>query len=153
MAEDHEYRESLLRKEEEYYYPNCPGCKVERYKDLQKAFPVRDLFRIWVIVLATGNCFYISSYMVSLYSYIMDLTLAYQLGCVMLWFLSVSCYMSDSGIWYIISCTVYRHNLRITRKTKFQVRILPSQYYIYIYIYTSFWFWALLTHPYESDKF
>ncbi|PON59738.1 hypothetical protein PanWU01x14_157950 [Parasponia andersonii] len=45
-------RESLLKKEY-YYYPNCPGCKVERYKDLQQGFPVLDLLRLWIIVLAT----------------------------------------------------------------------------------------------------
>lgn len=48
-------RESLLIKEE--LYPNCPGCKVEQYKDSQRGYPIRDLIRVWIVVLASGKDF------------------------------------------------------------------------------------------------
>ncbi|PON86778.1 Major facilitator [Trema orientale] len=66
-------RESLLKKEY-YYYPNCPGCKVEQYKDLQQGFPVLDLLRLWIIVLATALP--ISSLFPFLYFMIRDLNIA-----------------------------------------------------------------------------
>ncbi|PON86775.1 hypothetical protein TorRG33x02_174240 [Trema orientale] len=48
MAEQ-ERGERLVETE---HHPNCPGCKVERYKASQRGFPFRDLFSIWIIVLA-----------------------------------------------------------------------------------------------------
>lgn len=50
MAE--EYRKSLLKKR---YYENCPGCKVEQYKAVQRGIPFRELIFTWVIVLCTGK--------------------------------------------------------------------------------------------------
>ena len=47
-----EYRESLLKKK---YYENCPGCKVEQYKAVQRGIPFRELIFTWVIVLCTGK--------------------------------------------------------------------------------------------------
>ncbi|GMN59282.1 hypothetical protein TIFTF001_028356 [Ficus carica] len=50
MAEDSETQEPLLEKTK--YFPDCPGCKVEQYKDSQTGFPFLDIFRIWIIVIA-----------------------------------------------------------------------------------------------------
>ena len=58
MAEE-EYSESLLKKE--HYYPDCPGCKVEQYKASQQGFPFRDVFNIWIIVVASGQFFFLNS--------------------------------------------------------------------------------------------
>ncbi|KAM6600767.1 hypothetical protein CsatA_020376 [Cannabis sativa] len=76
--DEYSHRERLLiPKEEEkeyFYHPNCPGCKVQQYKDLQQGFPVRDLFRIWAIVLASALP--ISSLFPFLYFMIRDLNIA-----------------------------------------------------------------------------
>ena len=53
-------RERLLiaeeeEKVEEELYPNCPGCKVDKYKDSQRGHPIRDLIRVWIFVLASGK--------------------------------------------------------------------------------------------------
>ena len=45
-------KETLLEKD---YYENCSGCKVEQYKAAQRGLPVKQLFAIWIIVLATGT--------------------------------------------------------------------------------------------------
>ncbi|EXB44279.1 hypothetical protein L484_012198 [Morus notabilis] len=71
-GEDNEIRERLLIKKE--YFPNCPGCRVEQYKDLQRGFPIRDLIRIWMIVLASALP--ISSLFPFLYFMIRDLNIA-----------------------------------------------------------------------------
>ncbi|XP_062092069.1 protein ZINC INDUCED FACILITATOR-LIKE 1-like [Humulus lupulus] len=68
-----ECREGLLLKEY-YYHPDCPGCKVEKYKNLQQGFPFRDLFRIWAIVIASALP--ISSLFPFLYFMIRDLNVA-----------------------------------------------------------------------------
>ncbi|XVF23274.1 hypothetical protein REPUB_Repub13aG0022200 [Reevesia pubescens] len=49
MAE--EYRESLLKKK---YHENCPGCKVDQIKELQRGIPIRQLVSIWIVVLCTA---------------------------------------------------------------------------------------------------
>ncbi|KAF3434301.1 hypothetical protein FNV43_RR25404 [Rhamnella rubrinervis] len=69
MAE--ESRERLLKTE---YYENCPGCKVEQYKELQRGFPIRDLLNIWFIVLS--NSLPISSLFPFLYFMIRDFNIA-----------------------------------------------------------------------------
>lgn len=71
-GEDYEIRERLLIKKE--YFPDCPGCRVEQYKDLQRGFPIRDLIRIWMIVLASALP--ISSLFPFLYFMIRDLHIA-----------------------------------------------------------------------------
>ncbi|PRQ55950.1 putative major facilitator superfamily [Rosa chinensis] len=50
-AENEEQRESLLKK---VYNENCPGCKVEEEKALQRGLPVRKLVAIWGIVLSAA---------------------------------------------------------------------------------------------------
>lgn len=45
-------RERLLKKN---YYEDCPGCKVDQYKESQRGFPFREFFSMWIIVLGTGN--------------------------------------------------------------------------------------------------
>lgn len=45
-------KETLLEKE---YFEDCPGCKVDKHKALQQGVPYKELFIIWVVVLATGT--------------------------------------------------------------------------------------------------
>lgn len=45
-------REPLLEKK---YYDNCPGCKVEQAKELNRAVSIPNLFVIWMVVLCFGN--------------------------------------------------------------------------------------------------
>ena len=45
-------KETLLKKD---YYENCPGCEVDQYKAAQHGFPIKKLFLIWIVVLATGT--------------------------------------------------------------------------------------------------
>ncbi|CAK7325113.1 unnamed protein product [Dovyalis caffra] len=47
-----EYRETLLKNDN--YYENCPGCKVDRLKELKRGFPFRELISIWIVVLCTA---------------------------------------------------------------------------------------------------
>lgn len=72
MAEDSETQEPLLEKTK--YFPDCPGCKVEQYKDSQTGFPFVDIFRIWIIVIS--NALPISSLFPFLYFMIRDLHIA-----------------------------------------------------------------------------
>lgn len=69
MAE--EYKESLLKKK---YYENCPGCKVEQNKAVQRGIPFRELIFTWVIVLCTALP--ISSLFPFLYFMIRDFNIA-----------------------------------------------------------------------------
>ncbi|KDP27074.1 hypothetical protein JCGZ_22071 [Jatropha curcas] len=69
MAED--YSEALLKKN---YYENCPGCKVDRYKELKKGLPIRELFSIWIVVL--GTALPISSLFPFLYFMVRDFHIA-----------------------------------------------------------------------------
>jgi hypothetical protein len=46
-------REGLLKKKN--YYENCPGCKVDQYKELRRGLPIRELVSTWIVVLCTGN--------------------------------------------------------------------------------------------------
>ncbi|KAK9912332.1 hypothetical protein M0R45_036200 [Rubus argutus] len=41
-------------EKEKVYHENCPGCKVEEQKELQRGIPVRKLVAIWVIVLSSA---------------------------------------------------------------------------------------------------
>lgn len=52
MAE--ESREALLKK---VYYENCPGCKVEQRKELQRGLPIKMLVAVWLVVLSAGKPF------------------------------------------------------------------------------------------------
>ncbi|KAE8037871.1 hypothetical protein FH972_010426 [Carpinus fangiana] len=45
-------REGLLKKKN--YYENCPGCKVDQYKELRRGLPIRELVSTWIVVLCTA---------------------------------------------------------------------------------------------------
>ncbi|XP_019161344.1 PREDICTED: protein ZINC INDUCED FACILITATOR-LIKE 1-like [Ipomoea nil] len=52
-----EYKEALLLsnlQKKNCYYENCPGCKVEQQKRLQRGLPIKNLITVWIIVLATA---------------------------------------------------------------------------------------------------
>ncbi|KAL4203419.1 hypothetical protein AMTRI_Chr01g103890 [Amborella trichopoda] len=68
-----EYREALL-KTDKVYYENCPGCKQDRVKELQKGFPLKECISIGVIVLC--NVLPISSLFPFLYFMIRDFNIA-----------------------------------------------------------------------------
>uniref|UniRef100_A0A5B6ZXR2 Major facilitator superfamily (MFS) profile domain-containing protein n=1 Tax=Davidia involucrata TaxID=16924 RepID=A0A5B6ZXR2_DAVIN len=51
MVNENERKETLLKKD---YYEDCPGCKVEQRKELQRGIPVKELFSIWIVVLCTA---------------------------------------------------------------------------------------------------
>ncbi|CAH9145353.1 unnamed protein product [Cuscuta epithymum] len=72
---DESYKEALLeQKEEKQYYENCPGCKVEQQRQLQRGVPVKLLIRVWTIVLCTSLP--ISSLFPFLYFMIRDFKIA-----------------------------------------------------------------------------
>ncbi|KAL8106187.1 protein ZINC INDUCED FACILITATOR-LIKE 1-like [Apium graveolens] len=43
--------ETLL---EQGYNENCPGCRIDRHKLLQQGVPYKEVFTIWVVVLASA---------------------------------------------------------------------------------------------------
>ncbi|KAG6423163.1 hypothetical protein SASPL_113551 [Salvia splendens] len=47
-----DYAESLLQKDE--YVEGCPGCAVDRRKQLQRGMPLKQILTVWMIVLATA---------------------------------------------------------------------------------------------------
>ncbi|EPS69109.1 hypothetical protein M569_05658, partial [Genlisea aurea] len=65
--------ESLLRKDH-HYFDGCPGCKVDQQKHTQKGIPFKQVFIVWVIVLATALT--ISSLFPFLYFMIRDFHIA-----------------------------------------------------------------------------
>ena len=54
MAAESGIEERLLKKEEKYYFPNCPGCKAEQRRQSQTGLSYIDLFRVWIVVLVNG---------------------------------------------------------------------------------------------------
>ncbi|XLR05665.1 protein ZINC INDUCED FACILITATOR-LIKE 1 [Arachis ipaensis] len=55
--EDDSKREGLLLKKENNYNcydENCPGCKVERAKQMKTDMSIRNLFNIWLVVLCSS---------------------------------------------------------------------------------------------------
>lgn len=56
------------------YYENCPGCKVEQYKERQRGLPIKELLSIWIVVLCTALP--ISSLFPFLYFMIKDFNIA-----------------------------------------------------------------------------
>ncbi|XP_060218279.1 protein ZINC INDUCED FACILITATOR-LIKE 1-like isoform X1 [Lycium barbarum] len=46
--------ETLLNKKEQYYYENCPGCKVDLGKSGQTGLPIKELLTIWVVMLSAA---------------------------------------------------------------------------------------------------
>ncbi|KAJ6332255.1 hypothetical protein OIU76_010609 [Salix suchowensis] len=44
--------ESLLKKNK--YYKDCPGCKIEQYKETNTGVPFRHLLYVWIVVLCAA---------------------------------------------------------------------------------------------------
>ncbi|XP_047340127.1 protein ZINC INDUCED FACILITATOR-LIKE 1-like [Impatiens glandulifera] len=63
----------FLRRRNEYH-ENCPGCKVELEKEMQRGIPFKSLFTIWMVVLCTALP--ISSLFPFLYFMIRDFNIA-----------------------------------------------------------------------------
>lgn len=53
MAEDDNERPPLLKNHR--YHENCPGCKVDQYKEIQRGLPVKQLLNVWMVTLCTGK--------------------------------------------------------------------------------------------------
>lgn len=69
-VESESTREGLLRKNEKY--PNCPGCKVELYKESNQGYPIKDLLRILIIVLTNGKPLFSLDFFFSLLKFTVD---------------------------------------------------------------------------------
>ncbi|KAI9075835.1 hypothetical protein K1719_013800 [Acacia pycnantha] len=50
-TKDNGIREPLLKK---HYYENCPGCKVDRAKEMTQGVPIKHLVNIWLITLCSS---------------------------------------------------------------------------------------------------
>ncbi|KAH0860923.1 hypothetical protein HID58_089184 [Brassica napus] len=46
-----EYKEALLEK---HYHEGCPGCKVEKMKEVRRGYPYLELSFIWIVILSTS---------------------------------------------------------------------------------------------------
>ncbi|XP_052191960.1 protein ZINC INDUCED FACILITATOR-LIKE 1-like [Diospyros lotus] len=46
-----ENKQTLLRKA---FYEDCPGCKAEQLKELERGLPIKKLFWIWMVVISTA---------------------------------------------------------------------------------------------------
>ncbi|CAA0835681.1 Protein ZINC INDUCED FACILITATOR-LIKE 1 [Striga hermonthica] len=66
---------SLLHKDY-YYFEDCPGCKVDQHKELQRGLPIKQVLTVWLIVLATSLP--ISSLFPFLYFMVRDFHVAEQ---------------------------------------------------------------------------
>ncbi|XP_019451622.1 PREDICTED: protein ZINC INDUCED FACILITATOR-LIKE 1-like [Lupinus angustifolius] len=44
-------RDSLLKKK---YYENCPGCKVDEAKELNRGLSIRNLLIVWMVVISAS---------------------------------------------------------------------------------------------------
>ena len=51
-SEEADHDIELIKKK---FDPDCPGCKAEQYRDSQRGFPIRDILRVWFIVLCNGK--------------------------------------------------------------------------------------------------
>ncbi|ERM98159.1 hypothetical protein AMTR_s00095p00099600, partial [Amborella trichopoda] len=69
MAEN---EEALLKTKD--YYENCPGCKVDQMKEINRGFPLKECFFIAIVVLC--NALPISSLFPYLYFMIRDFNIA-----------------------------------------------------------------------------
>lgn len=69
--EDGNVGETLLKKK---YYENCPGCKVDKAKELKTDVSFRNLLNIWMVVLCSSLP--ISSLFPYLYFMIRDFNIA-----------------------------------------------------------------------------
>ncbi|KAL3623296.1 hypothetical protein CASFOL_032112 [Castilleja foliolosa] len=70
-----EYEESLLLQKD-CYLDGCPGCKVDQHKLIQRGLPIKQIFTVWFIVLASSLT--ISSLFPFLYFMIRDFHIAEQ---------------------------------------------------------------------------
>ncbi|KAL7587972.1 hypothetical protein Lser_V15G39911 [Lactuca serriola] len=71
MTNNSELKKELL---EQVYHENCPGCKVDRQKRMQKGLPIKELIFIWIVVLCVALP--ISSLFPFLYFMIKDFNIA-----------------------------------------------------------------------------
>jgi len=57
--EEENVKEPLLEKKKKKYYENCPGCKVDKEKELSEGqgVPFTKLFIVWMLVLCAGMHF------------------------------------------------------------------------------------------------
>jgi len=64
MEEENVGQPLLERKK---YYENCPGCKVDKAKELSEGqgVPVTKLFIMWVVALVAGKQFPLLSFLTS----------------------------------------------------------------------------------------
>ncbi|CAK8570285.1 unnamed protein product [Lathyrus sativus] len=69
--EDENVRDAFLKKN---YHENCPGCKVDRAKELKIDVSFRNLFNIWTVVLCSSLP--VSSLFPYLYFMIRDFNIA-----------------------------------------------------------------------------
>ncbi|KAL8251508.1 hypothetical protein R6Q59_035201 [Mikania micrantha] len=67
-----EFKKPLLSKAA--CHERCPGCNVDRYKELQTGLPIKDVFCIWMVVLCVSLP--ISSLFPFLYFMIRDFNIA-----------------------------------------------------------------------------
>ncbi|CAI9102767.1 OLC1v1001088C1 [Oldenlandia corymbosa var. corymbosa] len=51
--ENNGIQDSLLNKKAQYF-DNCPGCKVDQLKEMQRGFPIKQFTTIWTIVLCAA---------------------------------------------------------------------------------------------------
>ncbi|XP_004515444.1 protein ZINC INDUCED FACILITATOR-LIKE 1-like isoform X2 [Cicer arietinum] len=70
--EENNFGEPLLLKKQ--YYENCPGCKVDKAKELKTDVTFRNLFNIWMVVLCSSLP--ISSLFPYLYFMVRDFNIA-----------------------------------------------------------------------------
>lgn len=84
MADD-EQREPLLKKTVKYH-ENCPGCKVDKHKEKQRGYPLKELILIGLLVLT--NALPIASLFSFIYFMVRDFHIAktadigYYAGCI-----------------------------------------------------------------------
>ncbi|KAJ0534551.1 hypothetical protein HanRHA438_Chr09g0402031 [Helianthus annuus] len=52
MTSRDELKDGLLEKK---IHENCPGCKVDQYKQTQIGLPLKQLVFIWVVTLCVGK--------------------------------------------------------------------------------------------------
>ncbi|KAI4384318.1 hypothetical protein MLD38_002489 [Melastoma candidum] len=76
MAGEEEQKQRLLPKKNKDYYDGCPGCKLERTKEMNPGLPVKLLVSMWIVVLVAALP--ISSLFPFLYFMIRDFHIAEQ---------------------------------------------------------------------------
>ncbi|KAL2514727.1 Protein ZINC INDUCED FACILITATOR-LIKE 1 [Forsythia ovata] len=54
MDKQEHIEERLLIKKEKEYYEKCPGCKVDREKEMHQGLPIKQFLMLWIIVLSSA---------------------------------------------------------------------------------------------------